>query len=356
MAYQVNSKKEKPIKKVGEGSYKVNVKKVKSDDPLAYSYGYIQGKEGEKISDAKNLAPAYIEGYKKGKSEREKVYGNPEETIQTAGGIAYYVRTDIEDKNGRWEGDNLYTKDGYYEIHEGNIHHIYKTRPEIEEPYEVQTAKTSTQSLQYLQDKNVNVARHNWSFEVADNNKLRLTLGNMSDAGWYWNGDETQLVGYTYRLHQSEIENEFYSEMNKNQISFNQLKPLYLQSAKNTDGLYEISGDNRRWHFGETGVDDYYILEDEGLTEKQKEQFYEEYSPMSYEQFEEKHGKEYREDVKQAIKSSGSFREFNIKMDELKEKYSDLANEEDTNNAYSIIGQIKTEQSGTNLAKYKKIK
>ena len=226
-------------------------------------------------------------------------------------------------------------------------------KPIIEETYEVQTNKTPKQSISYLQEKNANVSRHNWSFEVKDDKTLSLTLGNMSDAGWFWDGNEKDIVGFTYRLHQSKVEDEFYTEMKKNDVSFNQLKPLYIQSANKKDGLYEISGDNVRWHFGEGNE---YEIEDEGFTESQKEKFYEDYSPINYEEFEEKYGEQYKKDVKKAIKSSGSYREFNIKMDELKEKYTELVNEENSDRASSIIDEIKSTQTGTNLAKYKKIK
>lgn len=50
-------------------------------------------------------------------------------TIQTIDGVAKFVRTDIEDKNEKWKGDNLRTKDGFYVIHVGKKHHIYFIKP-----------------------------------------------------------------------------------------------------------------------------------------------------------------------------------------------------------------------------------
>jgi hypothetical protein len=354
MAYAEKNKpkKEKAIKQIGNGAYQIDMSKVKSDDPLAYSFGYVQGKEGQKMSESKNLAPAYIEGYNKGKEEHQKNFKIPQDPLLIGHekDLDYYETTDGKFYSYSGKSEKDFKNPQYWE-------ELDKTpQVKLQETYEAQTNKTPKQSISYLQDKNANFSRHNWSFEVKDDKTLSLTLGNMSDAGWYWNGNEKELVGFTYQLHQSKVEDEFYAEMKKNNVSFNQLKPLYLESAKEKDGLYEISGDDVRWQFGETGVDDYYMLEEEGLTESQKEQFYEEYSPISYEEFEKKYGEDYRKDVKNAIKSSSSFREFNIKMDELREKYSGLANEEDTNSVYLVIGQIKTEQSGTNLAKYKKIK
>ena len=47
--------------------------------------------------------------------------------ISTASGEAYYIGTEIEDKNGNWN-DNYYIKDGYWVIHQGDRHHVYKSK------------------------------------------------------------------------------------------------------------------------------------------------------------------------------------------------------------------------------------
>lgn len=46
-------------------------------------------------------------------------------TINTVAGVATYVKTETEDKYGRWN-DDYWTRDGYYVIHDGKRHHIYK--------------------------------------------------------------------------------------------------------------------------------------------------------------------------------------------------------------------------------------
>jgi len=51
-------------------------------------------------------------------------------SINTADGEAFYVRTDIEDENEKWEGQNLTTKDGFWIIHNGNEHYIYQIKGE----------------------------------------------------------------------------------------------------------------------------------------------------------------------------------------------------------------------------------
>lgn len=52
----------------------VDLSKVKSDDALAYAYGFSQGKSGTPMSKAEKgdkLAPEYIRGYKDGKEGKE---------------------------------------------------------------------------------------------------------------------------------------------------------------------------------------------------------------------------------------------------------------------------------------------
>ena len=41
----------------------INIGKVKSSDPIAYSYGYFQASSGQPMSKDKDLAPEYIRGY-----------------------------------------------------------------------------------------------------------------------------------------------------------------------------------------------------------------------------------------------------------------------------------------------------
>ena len=55
-------------------SMSVDLNKVDSDDPLAYSFGFFQGKSGQEMDKAQEgdqLAPEYIRGFKMGKAERE---------------------------------------------------------------------------------------------------------------------------------------------------------------------------------------------------------------------------------------------------------------------------------------------
>jgi hypothetical protein len=58
-------------------------------------------------------------GGRKGRCKR------PQKSIRVVGGTAHYVKTEVEDSQGRWN-DDYYTRDGYWVLHEGNKHYIYK--------------------------------------------------------------------------------------------------------------------------------------------------------------------------------------------------------------------------------------
>lgn len=49
----------------------IDLSKVKSNDPLAYSFGFFEGKSGKPISKEKGLASEYIRGFKEGKKAKK---------------------------------------------------------------------------------------------------------------------------------------------------------------------------------------------------------------------------------------------------------------------------------------------
>jgi len=52
----------------------------------------------------------------------------PTASIQTSAGEAFFVKTEHENETGRWN-DDYWTRDGYYVIHRGKQHHVYKVNP-----------------------------------------------------------------------------------------------------------------------------------------------------------------------------------------------------------------------------------
>jgi len=67
----------------------IDINKVKSDDPLAYSYGYFQAKSGQPMSKDKGLAKEYIRGYKDFKAGKKIDYA------YTAGDLPGIVTTGL---------------------------------------------------------------------------------------------------------------------------------------------------------------------------------------------------------------------------------------------------------------------
>lgn len=53
-------------------------------------------------------------------------HGGPKSSINTAAGPAYYLRTERENADGRWN-DRYAINDGYWVIHDGPEHHVYTT-------------------------------------------------------------------------------------------------------------------------------------------------------------------------------------------------------------------------------------
>lgn len=45
--------------------------------------------------------------------------------IDTIDGVATYLHTELENQYGNWN-DNYYISNGYFLIHEGVNHHVYK--------------------------------------------------------------------------------------------------------------------------------------------------------------------------------------------------------------------------------------
>ena len=48
----------------------LDLEKVKSSDPIAYAYGYFQGKSGKELANDDDLAEEYVRGYNDGVKAR----------------------------------------------------------------------------------------------------------------------------------------------------------------------------------------------------------------------------------------------------------------------------------------------
>jgi len=163
---------------------------------------------------------------------------------------------------------------------------------------------------------------HNHSWEVTEDGKNKLTLGNWTDAGWFWDGDDSDMIGFLERISKSQITNEFLTDI-RGKVDFNDLKPILHKALEKNNGLYEISGDNRVWHFGETfEIDSQSESENlkeshPELTKEQADQIVEDafdYYRTDYDDFEKEHKEDYKEQMKKIIDESHSFDDFNSKI------------------------------------------
>jgi len=174
-------------------------------------------------------------------------------------------------------------------------------------------------------------SEHNWGFETDSNgNVSKVRLGNWSDAGWHWDGDEEDLVGFIIRMGRSQIEDEFIEKMEAEGVGFMTMKPLLL---KKLDGswLYEISGDNTRWHFHQD-VDEGAMVSEEleyggdTYTDKEQEMIGEELWNIStsyeFEEFEENWGEQIKKEMKEIIEGSTTYNQFFSKINDEDFRYN----------------------------------
>ncbi len=61
------------------------------------------------------------------KDRGQRTFENLERKIDTVAGPAEFVRTETEDSEGRWN-DDYNVRDGFYVLHRGREHHIYKVK------------------------------------------------------------------------------------------------------------------------------------------------------------------------------------------------------------------------------------
>jgi len=230
----------------------------------------------------------------------------------------------------------------------------------------------------------VSMSGHNYSFSK-EGNKIELSLGNMTDAGWYWTGDQDDMVGFFARISSSQIKDEVLKDFEESRLSYKDMKPILLKSAQNGSGMYQITGDNKLWHFGESflsepseEINEFLdsMTQDDNieLTDKLRERFFEifEYPNMDYDDFEKEYKKEYIKDATQAVNESQSYGELMDKMDNLREGwleqvmdyehdlYSDAESE-----AYAkfkkelgvkeIVSVIKSDGKGLALGQFKSV-
>lgn len=120
------------------------------------------------------------------------------------------------------------------------------------------------------------IDEHYWGLEK-NGDSWRLRLGNWTDAGWHWSGEESEFAGFLIRIGSSRID-DFVEIMKDMGVDYKDLKELIVESAKSGDGVYMLTGDNAKWHFSQDGEPEYDIIryqlrDDEKLTDKEVSDF-----------------------------------------------------------------------------------
>ena len=195
----------------------------------------------------------------------------------------------------------------------------------VDEPKEDKKADGKTS----MGMKDIDIRDRNIGMSSNDEGGLDLSL---NQDGWSWSGDETDLIDYISRMASSSKSDEFLEQLND--VPFDKLKEQMVKNIEdNPDAFYSLSGDSRRWKFGETedGDMDYMIDEEisdypyketeEELTDEQiqevKDTVWDNYTGGSYEEFMESwHGKELKDQFTEALEESDS-------LEELFEKFND---------------------------------
>jgi hypothetical protein len=194
----------------------------------------------------------------------------------------------------------------------------------------------------------VSIDEHNWGFEIDEDGKWKLRLGNWSDAGWNWDGDDKDVVSYLIRLKNSDVKSDFLEAMDEKGITFDAFKEKMMKSIDEDDGIYEITGDNKRWKFGEafepdTGSEIDYLVDEEGYTEEEARRIVDgafTFTGTTWSDFvnTDKYRSAKRE-LTEAIEQSNSFEQFFKEIDDRQEGIQEDMFEFDNNNWMESIGK-----------------
>lgn len=122
--------------------------------------------------------------------------------------------------------------------------------------------KSGVRATRHTPLTNIDFSGDNFGFEKS-NGTYKLRLGNLTTTGWYWTGDKTDLGGFFYRIAHSTTTDDFLKGAEEDRLKYSDIKQDVIQSIKEHDnGIYEATGDNKVWHFGEDYLDDKYEIEE----------------------------------------------------------------------------------------------
>jgi len=167
-----------------------------------------------------------------------------------------------------------------------------------------------------------------WGFEIREDGSYYVRLGNWTTAGWHWSGDETDLVLFFSRISDEDMRKEIIESLENEGVTFDSLKEKLVKATEDESSVYGLSGDNRRWHFGEDDYPDFenevdYFQEEYGLTKEEREKLEEkaswDYLGFNFEEFHDGYGKEISEMIKGELESAEDWEDMYNAFDNLRE-------------------------------------
>jgi len=198
--------------------------------------------------------------------------------------------------------------------------------------------------------REIDIGKKYWGFKREPTGKTRLSVGNFSDAGFYDSSEDDDIMEQMIRLKNSKVRGEFIETMKKEGVPFSEIKPLLKQGAKKGVGLYELSGDNVRWRFGDiqttrenTDEELEEYAREKGLKPSQAKAFVKfykdksfEFSPekhpsFDYDEFEKLKKSKYSDRMQSAVESSQDYEDFFENVENVEEDILEDVNTLDMN-------------------------
>jgi hypothetical protein len=206
---------------------------------------------------------------------------------------------------------------------------LTKEQVGLDNPTNLKPPKKDLSSLFSGKSKpDINIYHKNWTLDIENGKVTGLSLGNMTDAGWYWhlndNDANESLNTFLIRVANSGIKDEFIETMKKENVDFNIFKKQILinlsKPLKNDetsdDGLYTLSGDANNWKFGQesdsTSTEESFLqdVDDDDDADKIREESYMHQEAPQYQDWLEKQGGSVRKQVIELLNNAYSFESY----------------------------------------------
>ena len=144
----------------------------------------------------------------------------------------------------------------------------------------------STSTQQSIIPDTVNVNHEYLALEIQKGVITHIRCGNPNHAGWHWQifGDDCkgQFVTFVTRVLYSRVDvrDKFINTLQDQGLTFKHILTLCIRNMTTiSDTLYSLTGDNARWHFGESSYEHIgynleetqYVDEEQQLTAKEFE-------------------------------------------------------------------------------------